>query len=197
MEKDFEELISGFLSDRIGISDHFLSEVLGNQLKNNLLDLSASKQFKAAGIGNEDLREQNLSIRSDGIYWLDRENRNIHQNDFFDLMDAFVTYLNMTCFTGITDYEFHYSLYETGSFYKKHLDQFKSNSNRQFSMISYLNADWLEADGGQLLIHSEGGQQKIDPVQGRTVFFKSDDLEHEVLVANKRRLSVTGWLKRG
>jgi SM-20-related protein len=103
----------------------------------------------------------------------------------------------MTCFTGITDYEFHYSLYETGSFYKKHLDQFKNNSNRQFSMISYLNADWLEADGGQLLIHSEGGQQKIDPVQGRTVFFKSDDLEHEVLVTNKRRLSVTGWLKRG
>jgi SM-20-related protein len=197
MEKDFEELISGFLADRIGISDHFLSEVLGNQLKKNLLDLSDHKKFKAAGIGNEEIREQNLSIRSDGIYWLDRENRNIHQNDFFDLMDAFVTYLNMTCFTGITDYEFHYSLYETGSFYKKHLDQFKSNSNRQFSMISYLNADWLEADGGQLLIHSEGGQQKIDPVQGRTVFFKSDDLEHEVLVTNKRRLSVTGWLKRG
>jgi SM-20-related protein len=63
-------------------------------------------------------------------------------------------------------------------------------------MISYLNADWLESDGGQLMIHSEKGSQKIDPVQGKMVFFKSDEMEHEVMLTNKRRMSVTGWLKR-
>jgi SM-20-related protein len=29
------------------------------------------------------------------------------------------------------------------------------------------------------------------------VFFKSDELLHEVLLTNERRMSVTGWLKRG
>jgi SM-20-related protein len=39
--------------------------------------------------------------------------------------------------------------------------------------------------------------QAIAPIQGKTVFFKSDELQHEVLVTNERRFSVTGWLKRG
>jgi SM-20-related protein len=64
-------------------------------------------------------------------------------------------------------------------------------------MISYLNSNWKELDGGQLLIHQETGDQKISPTQGKTVLFKSNELLHEVLVTNKRRMSVTGWLKRG
>ena len=77
------------------------------------------------------------------------------------------------------------------------LDQFKNNSNRQYSMISYLNNNWQELDGGQLLIHQEDGNRSISPTQGKTVLFKSDELLHEVLVTNQRRMSVTGWLKRG
>jgi SM-20-related protein len=88
-------------------------------------------------------------------------------------------------------------LFETGDFYRKHLDQFKDDSHRQFSMVSYLNSDWKTTDGGELLIHQTNNNQKIAPTQGKTVFFKSNELEHEVLVTNERRMSVTGWLKRG
>ena len=35
----------------------------------------------------------------------------------------------------------------------------------------------------------------IGTTQGKTVFFKSSVLAHEVLVTNQRRMSVTGWLK--
>ncbi len=196
MEQDFETLISGLVNDRVGISDHFLSLALAHHLKENLLDLSERKLLNSAGIGNDKKVEHNLSVRSDSIYWLDRKNNNSHQNSFFDLMDAFVVYLNGSCYTGITDYEFHYSMFESGNFYRKHLDQFQNNSNRQYSMISYLNAGWLEEDGGQLLVYTDPENQKIDPLEGRTVFFKSDELEHEVLITHKRRLSVTGWLKR-
>jgi SM-20-related protein len=63
-------------------------------------------------------------------------------------------------------------------------------------MISYLNANWHENDGGELLIHQLDNDQKISPTQGKTVFFKSNELVHEVLVTNERRMSVTGWLKR-
>jgi SM-20-related protein len=197
VEEDFEVLIESFIQNKIGISDHFLTDILANHLKDNLLELLNKNQLKAAGIGNDQHHSQNSTIRNDSIYWLDRKNQNEYQNSFLDLIENFVKYLNINCYTGITDYEFHYSLYETGNFYKKHIDQFQSNSSRQFSMISYLNADWLEADGGQLMIHSEGGNQKIDPIQGKMVFFKSDEMEHEVMLTHKRRMSVTGWLKRG
>jgi SM-20-related protein len=103
----------------------------------------------------------------------------------------------MSCYAGITSYEFHYTLYETGSFYSKHVDQFKDNSSRKYSIISYLNADWKEMDGGELKINLLGKDKVISPMQGKTVFFRSNELIHEVLVTHKPRLSVTGWLKIG
>jgi SM-20-related protein len=197
MEKDFEVLIAGFIKDRVGVSEHFLSDYLANHLKQNILTLIKQKLLLAAGTGNAEKISHNSEIRSDSIYWLDRKHENKFENEFFDQIDDFIKYLNKSCYAGITGYEFHYSLYETGSFYKQHLDQFKNNSNRQYSMISYLNSNWKELDGGQLLIHQETGDQKISPTKGKTVLFKSNELLHEVLVTNKRRMSVTGWLKRG
>ena len=197
MDDKFEELVASFIQTKIGISDHFISDILASQLRENLLKLLENNALKAAGIGNNIIQNHDLLIRNDSIYWMDRKNNNVHENSFFDIIEAFIKYLNISCYTGIVDYEFHYSLYEKGSFYKKHKDQFQNNSNRQFSMIGYLNADWLEADGGQLMIYSENQTQKINPILGRMVFFKSDDIDHEVLPTNKRRMSVTGWLKRG
>jgi SM-20-related protein len=46
-----------------------------------------------------------------------------------------------------------------------------------------------------LLIHQANNNQKIAPTQGKTVFFKSDELVHEVLVTQNTRMSITGWLK--
>jgi SM-20-related protein len=131
------------------------------------------------------------------IYWLDRSHDDVYENDFFELMDSFVKYLNETCYTGITGYEFHYALYEEGRFYKKHLDQFRTDGSRQYSMIMYLNADWKLSDGGELCIHQNGSLQNISPVNRKGVFFKSSELEHEVLLTNKPRMSITGWLKIG
>ena len=196
MERSFETLIATYIENRIGISEHFLSDALANHLKDNLLALHQSEQMVAAGTGNADKLIHNSAVRSDAIYWLDKKHNNPYENAFFVQIEAFIVYLNQSCYAGITGYEFHYSLYETGSFYKKHLDQFQDNSSRQFSMISYLNANWQTQDGGELLIHQLGHDQKIAPTQGKTVFFRSNELEHEVLVTQERRMSITGWLKR-
>ena len=174
-----------------------MSESLALHLKENLDNLFSAKQLRPAGTGNDIFAVQNKLVRSDVIYWLDRKHDDPHENDFFDLVDDFVSHLNRTCYTGITGYEFHYTLYETGSFYKKHLDQFRNNDSRKYSMIMYLNAGWVKADGGQLRIHHDGSFQNISPVNGKTVFFKSSELEHEVLPTNKPRMSITGWLKVG
>ncbi|MEC4003362.1 2OG-Fe(II) oxygenase [Flavobacterium sp. SUN052] len=197
MDASFETLITSFIENNVGIADDFLSDDLCQHLKQNMLTLNESHQMKAAGVGNDSKMIYDNTIRNDKIYWLDRKHNNEFENAFFDKMDAFVAHLNQSCFTNIKSYEFHYSLYEVGSFYKPHFDQFEDDAKRQFSMISYLNPNWKPTDGGELKIYQTNNNQTIAPTQGKTVFFKSQDLEHEVLVTNERRFSVTGWLKRG
>ena len=194
--ESFEQLIAGYLEHQVGISDTFLSASLSQSLKENLLALHTKKFLQDAGTGNSTVALQDKKVRGDSIYWLDKSHNDPFENAFFLRIDAFIAYLNESCYAGITGYEFHYTLYESGSFYVKHLDQFKNHPGRAFSMISYLNSDWKTADGGELLIHQNGNDRKISPNAGKTVFFRSDELEHEVLVTNERRMSVTGWLKR-
>jgi SM-20-related protein len=195
LEKIFNTLINSFINDKVGIAEHFLSDFLATNLKENLTTLFADKQFQHAGTGNDTLVAHDKLFRSDMIYWLDRAHNDPYENIFFNLMDQFVSHLNSTCYTGITGYEFHYTLYEKGSFYKKHLDQFRNNDSRQYSMVLYLNEDWQENDGGELCIHHSDHLQHISPVNGKIVFFKSSELEHEVLLNHKPRMSITGWLK--
>ena len=195
MEQSFERIISSFLENRVGLENNFLSKDLSTKLRENLILLFLDKQFKTAGIGSKTNLVTNKLIRSDVIYWLDRKHDNVHENVFFDLIDEFVKYLNMTCYSGIAEYEFHYAYYEKGSSYKRHLDQFKDNDKRAYSMIMYLNDDWSPDDGGELCVYQNAGSQIISPINGKCVFFKSSELEHEVLLSHKPRMSITGWLK--
>ena len=195
LEDIFNCLIDSYVADNVGLTEHFLNVPLAAHLKENLNTLFAGNQLREAGIGNNSALQQDKLIRSDKIYWLDPKHDDPHENNFFQLMDLFVRHLNSTCYTGITSYEFHYALYETGSFYKKHLDQFRSNKGRAFSMIMYLNAEWAPEDGGELCIFHDGHTQTIAPLNGTCVFFKSSELEHEVLLTHAPRMSITGWLK--
>ena len=195
MQPSFDTLIQCYIDNNVGISDNFLSESLAHLLKENLLLHYADNQFVSAGMGNNKLATHNKSVRSDLIYWLDRKHKNDSENSFFDMMDKFILFLNSQCYTGITGYEFHYALYEKDSFYKKHIDQFHNNKSRAFSMIMYLNNEWKTEDGGELCLHQKNALLLISPTSRKCVFFKSSEIEHEVLVTHQPRLSITGWLK--
>lgn len=195
MENEFETLISSFIDNKVGLHYNFLKLDLSKQLQEHLLQLFEDNRLKLAGVGNDTKFQNDKSVRNDIIYWLDRKHENIHENAFLDVIDEFVKYLNRTCYSGITGYEFHYAMYEKGSFYKRHLDQFKDNGHRAFSMIIYLNPEWLDNDGGELCIYHSDHSQIVNPTNGKCVFFKSSELEHEVLLNNKNRMSITGWLK--
>lgn len=197
MENCFETLIASYIATKVGVVENFIGTDLIKQLTKNLLLLKNQNLLQAAGVGNAKKLQHNELIRTDTIYWLDKKHNNVYENEFLTQVEAFIVYLNQTCYTGITGYEFHYSLYEKGSFYRKHLDQFQNNSSRKFSLISYLNADWKTNDGGELCIYQKHQNQTITPTQGKTVFFKSDELVHEVLVTHEHRMSITGWLKIG
>ena len=195
METIFNALIDSFINDKVGIAEHFLNESLAGHLKENLTALFAQNKMQHAGTGNNVIVDRNKLMRGDSIHWLDRAHNDEYENSFFDLMDRFIIFLNENCYTGISSYEFHYTLYAPGTFYKKHMDRFQNNDSRKYSMIMYLNTEWIAEDGGELCIHHEGGLQNISPMNGKVVFFKSNELEHEVLVTNKNRMSITGWLK--
>jgi len=195
LETIFDILINSFINDKVGIAGHFLNESLSGHLKENLVTLFAQNKMQHAGTGNHAILNLDKTVRGDNIHWLDRVHNDEYENSFFDLMDRFVKYLNETCYTGINSYEFHYTLYTPGTFYKKHMDRFQNNDSRKFSMIMYLNTGWSPEDGGELCIHHEKGLQNISPQNGKVVFFKSNELEHEVLMTHKNRMSITGWLK--
>lgn len=195
MHHAFQAIVETFLANEIGICDFFVSPEMALGLRANLNALKEKNQLNAASIGSNHQLALNTSFRNDKILWLDRIHENKVETEFLDIIDAFILFLNTTCYTGIKSSEFHYALYDTGSFYKKHLDQFNQNTSRQFSMILYLNENWQINDGGELCIYKQEIKQLIEPTNCKLVFFKSSDLLHEVLVTNKPRLSVTGWLK--
>ncbi len=196
MDSPFDLLIDSYLENNIGIDAAFLSEKLSKGLQQNIMQLQKDEMLTAAGIGNDSRRDTQQKMRGDKIYWMDKAHDNIYELEFLQLMDDFIERLNSSCYTGINGSEFHYAVYEEGSSYKKHKDQFKNDSNRKYSLISYLNEDWLEEDGGQLLVYQNQSVQKILPNSQTSVFFKSDEMEHEVTKANRPRMSISGWLKR-
>jgi len=196
MEAKFEELIEGFVTGNIGISEDFLSVSLALGLRQNLLLLNKDSSMVPAGIGNTLIKDELQKMRSDKTSWLQDDSKNDAEIEFMDMIRQFMGHLNRTCFTGLNAFEFHYALYETGTFYKRHTDQLRYDDNRKFSMITYLNENWKESDGGQLVIYQDGAAQQISPNNQKAIFFQSDVLEHEVVVAKQSRLSVTGWLKR-
>jgi len=196
MELQFDLLINSYLDNNIGIAPLFLNSALANGLQQNIVQLQKDEMMMPAGIGNEEVKDAKQKMRADKIYWLDKSHDNVFEQEFLLQVEDFIEHLNRTCYTGINGYEFHYAVYEEGSFYKRHKDQFKNDSDRKYSLINYLNEDWLEEDGGQLLVYQNETMQSISPHSQTAVFFKSDEMEHEVTKANRSRMSITGWLKR-
>jgi SM-20-related protein len=196
MSSHFDKLVDTFIENKTGIDLHFLNNRLAEGLLQNIIKLQQAGLLTTAGIGNREEKNINQQIRGDKIFWLDKSNHNIFEMEFLQLAEEFIAFLNSTCYTGINAFEFHYAVYEEGSFYKKHFDQFSNNNSRKFSLITYLNKDWKEEDGGQLCIYNNDVMQKVQPLFQTAVFFKSDELEHEVMTTHRQRLSITGWLKQ-
>lgn len=192
----YETLISGLLEEQFGLVDGFIPAGVVAGLRQNLMSLLEEGSMHPAGVGRHCTYQQNLKVRGDLICWLEKDTKDPFERAFFAQVAGFVDYLNTTCYTGINDFEFHYAWYEEGSFYKRHLDQFKTDYGRKFSLVTYLNEAWEETNGGKLTLYPDNREVSVYPFGGRTVFFHSDKLEHEVRPATRPRISIAGWLKR-
>lgn len=156
----------------------------------------APSVFKTAAIGRELNQTVNRFVRSDSIFWLDRNELSIAA--YWQWIEQLRLTLNRSLFLGLFDYECHYAYYDKKAFYKKHYDAFKGESNRVITVIHYLNPNWQIEHGGELLLYAEEGEtllETITPEYGKTVIFLSEQFPHEVLPTHRERYSLTGWFR--
>lgn len=138
-------------------------------------------------------------IRTDRVSWLDPDALTAAQRRYWEQLEQLRLAVNRQMFLGLFELEGHFAIYPPGTYYRKHLDQFRGIAGRQLSCILYLNEAWDETDGGQLRIYTDPDDpeafEEVLPRGGQLVTFLSARFLHEVLPARRERLSLTGWLR--
>ena len=190
----FDSVADQLAEHGYAVADHFIS---GQEVDAIIAPEFFEKQlgtFKRAGVGQQQDHRINEGIRGDYIEWLDRATAGSAISVYLSRVEELMHYINQTLFLSLKDIELHKTIYPPGTFYRRHLDQFRKDDHRRLSLICYLNPDWKEEEGGQLRIYPPGTSIDVLPLAGRLVCFRSDLLEHEVLPATRERLSLTGWM---
>ncbi len=168
---------------------------LRTALREDLRRLQADGALAPASVGRGAGRDLRRDIRADATLWLDDPRCGDPAREFLARMDALRLELNRRLFLGLDECEAHYAAYPPGGGYARHRDRFRDSDARVVTLVSYLNDDWGDADGGALRLHADdGGHVDIAPV-GTSVCFLSE-LEHEVLPAHRERFSIAAWFRR-
>jgi SM-20-related protein len=155
--------------------------------------------LRPAAVGRGQEQALRGDIRGDHILWLNEADATPAQQAYLRRMDALRAVINRTAFLGLFELESHFALYPPGTFYRKHLDRFRDDSARSVSCVLYLNLEWAPQDGGALRLYLDstgvGDSVDIVPVAGTLVIFLADRFWHEVLPAQRARMSLTGWFR--
>ncbi len=192
MNAHFEAIADGLAEQGYAVVDQFLSQ-------DELTEIRKSEKFhprdsnistKRGSEKND--RQINEAIRGDFIQWIDREQAQPSVKVYLDRIQEMIGYINQSLYLSLKDYEIHMTIYPVGSYYKRHLDQFKQDDHRKLSVICYLNDEWKDDHGGQLRMYLDNNQLDVLPVGGRLVCFRSDMIEHEVLPATPRATKFDG-----
>ena len=201
VELTVNEKVENILTDieRQGwsVQENYFSISLIKKLNETLNTLQQQGDLKQAGIGREKKYHIEESIRSDKISWFDNNQLNSAQQEYLQLTQQLQDAFNQKFFLGLFELEIHFALYAKGDFYKRHLDQHKNQDSRVLTLITYLNEDWREDEGGELQLYLDNSETiSVLPQAGTLVCFMSAEFEHEVLPAKRERASLTGWFRK-
>ncbi|MDB2563002.1 2OG-Fe(II) oxygenase [Sulfurimonas sp.] len=188
----FTQIVDALVSDGFIIVENALESDLPKELLTTAQNINT---FTQAGISQSSNQHIDNNKRRDKIKWLDEDNAS--QSEYLKFTNTLKETLNQELYMGIKYYESHFSIYDEGDFYEKHLDAFKGNKNRVVTTVYYLNNEWDKKDGGELIIYDEEHRHltTVSPKANTLVVFLSDKFPHEVLVAKKRRFSIAGWFR--
>ena len=145
------------------VMDDALPQGLNKNLYQHLIKLP-NDTFNDMGIGRGNQLHIDKSYRSDQSHWLDGATD--VEKEYLAWMETLRLQMIQRLYMGLFDYEAHFAHYAPQSFYKRHVDTFSSKTNtgkpvRQLTTVYYLNPDWSESDGGELLIYKDDESKKI------------------------------------
>lgn len=167
-------------------------------LRQEVKTLHCTDAMDSAGIGRGTDHTRDRSVRRDQIAWLNGQTQ--VQSALFELFEHIRSGLNQRLFLGLKRFEAHYATYESGDFYRRHLDSFRGRSSRIISLVLYLNEGWALTDGGLLQVFNRENPNEVCgsvlPEVGRVALFVSEDVPHEVLPAQRTRYSIACWFRR-
>ena len=193
MYKDlYLKIMDALVSDGYIVIQNALDSKLPKELVSIVEDENG---FKKAGISSSDDLHLDASRRRDRTRWLDEDDG--AQSDFLAFTKGLSEYLNRSLYLGLKTYESHFAIYEEGDFYEKHLDAFRGEKNRVVTTVYYLNDNWSEGDGGELVVYDENDKEltQVMPHANTLVVFMSEKFPHEVLPAKAKRYSIAGWFR--
>ncbi len=175
-----------------------LTDATSRALGERLQSLADAGALNEARVGRANDTARHASIRGDATRWLDDTSTNEAEIDAIRAINELRASINEALFIGATETELHYAHYPMGAFYKMHVDRFGDDDARLVSLVFYLNDDWPEGSGGELVIYdkAQAALHRVTPHGGTMVAFLSERFPHEVMPATVARHSLTGWLRR-
>ena len=191
-EELYSKITDALVEEGYVVIENALDSKLPIELKNFAL---TQTDFKQAGISGAGDLHLDANRRRDKIQWIEEDNT--VQSEFLNFANGLKDYLNRELYLGLSYYESHFAIYNKGDFYETHLDAFKNSKNRVVTTVYYLNEEWNESDGGELVVYDENHNflAKVLPNANTLVVFLSDKFPHEVLPAKKKRYSIAGWFR--
>ena len=196
MNTKIENILNDLDQQGWSVQEKFFTSELTHNLKDTLSSFREQGLLKQAGIGRKNNFHIEQSIRSDEIKWFDENSTNEYQKEFLKISHQLQDAINQRFYLGLFELEVHFALYAPNAFYKRHLDQHKNQDTRVITLITYLNENWEDEDGGELQLYLKNGKTiSVFPKAGTVVCFFSADYEHEVLPAKRERMSLTGWFR--
>lgn len=197
MTPDFTEIVNDLAQHGYSVSDGVIPNAEVAELADVARTRKAEGQLSQARTGKT--KTENDSLRGDSIGWLSEQAPEQPVADCLAGFEALRLVLNEQLFLNVHEIESHFAIYPPEAVYQKHLDQFATGEQaRRLSLVLYLNADWLDEDGGALRLHldeSTSASLDITPIGGRLVLFDSSRFWHEVLPSRRERVSIAGWFR--
>ncbi len=187
-----EQIIRDIQQNGWSLRPQFLSS--DELRKINLFFQENQENFVPAKVGKDKQRVE--SIRGDYTFWVDPLDPPQVMKPILGFLKDLQNELNLNFFMGLKEFECHLVYYPEGTFYQKHLDRFSKDSSRSFSFIFYLNEEWKEEHGGELILFNKQGEElkKVYPTPGTFIGFLSEEFPHEVRASKRERRSFTGWM---
>jgi len=191
-KEQYQKIIDALVKDGYVVIENALHVELASKLKHFAQNES---DFKRAGISANTALHVDNDRRRDKIHWLNEDNS--AQSEFLEFTKGLQEEINKELYLGLSYYESHFAIYEDGDFYETHLDAFKNSKNRVVTTVYYLNEEWSEQDGGELVVYDEDNKHlaTVMPEANTLVVFLSEKFPHEVLPAKRKRFSIAGWFR--